>query len=148
MVTCLKRKVDSFLFVGRYHSQSAWSYKALQTFSPGLDIKKKKRKSTSFGTHCAVTGCQESEYKIVDGEKVKTDRSFFQFLSDRSKFIIWWCSLIKREHGTDKDTVAKSSVICDLHNQNFITAMTGAVLLLVQLCLKEIFQLNQYIVPI
>ena len=69
---------------------------------------------TSLGRHRAATGCQESEYEIVDGEKVKTDRSFFQFPSDRSKFIIW-CSLIKRQRSTDKDTVAKSSVICDLH---------------------------------
>ena len=51
---------------------------------------------------------------IVEGGRVKSERSFFQFPSDRAKLILW-CSLIKRQHGTENNAISKSSVVCDLH---------------------------------
>ena len=68
----------------------------------------------SQGKYCVASGCHEREYKIIDGKRYKTDRSFFRFPSDRAKIILW-CSLIRRTHGTDEFTVSKNSVVCDLH---------------------------------
>ena len=51
---------------------------------------------------------------IVEGGRVKSEKSFFQFPSDRAKLILW-CSLIKRQHGTENNAISKSSVVCDLH---------------------------------
>ena len=75
-----------------------------------MEIKKK----VSRGRQCVSYGCLNYQYSIVDGQRVKSNRSFYCFPSDPNSKDEW-CRLIKREDGRDGFKVTESTRLCDSH---------------------------------
>ena len=72
------------------------------------------KKKPSKGRHCSSWGCNNYQYVIVNGQRVKTGRKFFNFPTDVSSKN-QWCRLIRRVDGEDGFHVRDYTRICDVH---------------------------------
>ena len=78
--------------------------------SPGS----KEKKKLSRGRQCVAYGCQNYQYSVTDGNRLKSSRRFFCFPKDKT-VRAEWCRLIKREDGRDGFNVTGSTRVCDAH---------------------------------
>ena len=67
-----------------------------------------------WNTMCYIYGCYERQYKMQNGERVKTGVRMFEFPGSKDEKKKW-CCLIKRQEGKDNFRISSSTEVCQKH---------------------------------